>query len=117
MSLTSLLFLSFMGLSGTLFKTTVAQNPVPVDAFLIMDNNGVDWYAEPATYYDYLLLYSDTTDSAVQKVVDVYALDVDKRLFSGKRTVKFYIDDNSFAGYYYKLTLSPGEYRQYFPQD
>ena len=116
MSLTSLLFLSFMGLAGTL-HTTVSQNPVPIDAFLIMDNDGVDWYAEPATYYDYLLLYSDTTDDAVQKVVDVYALDVDKRLFSGKRTVKFYIDDNSFAGYYYKLTLSPGEYRQYFPQD
>ena len=82
--LSSVIFLSFMGLAGTLH--TAAHSPVPVDAFLVMDNDGVDWYAEPSVYYDYLILYSDTTDNAVQKIVDVYALDVNKRLFSGKRT-------------------------------
>lgn len=115
--LTSILFTSLMGVVGGIFATTtISHNPVPVDAFLIQDNSGVDWYAEPAMYYDYLILYSDTTDNAVQKIVDVYALDVDKRLLSGKRSVKFYIDDNSFTGYYYKLTLTAAEFNQYFPE-
>ena len=114
MSLISVLFLSLMGVTGSVFAAALPQNPVPVDAFLIEDNQGVDWYADPCMYYDCLLLFSDTTDDARQKVVDVYGLDVDKKLLSGKRTVKFYIDDNSFSGYFYKLTLSEGEYRHYF---
>jgi len=114
----SILFISLMTGLGSyqLINGPIGStNPVPASAILIEDNDGNDWYAEPSLYYDYLHLYSDTTESAIERIVDVYALDVDKKLLSGKRRVKFFIDDNDFSGHYYIVLLKYEEYAQYFP--
>jgi hypothetical protein len=102
-----LLFISFLLHQG---------NPVPADAGIIVDNNDKFWYVEAAPYYEYLVLYSDTTDNAQVRIVDVYDLDVHCRLLSKKRDISFLIDDKDFKGWVWEFTLQPHEYHTLFPQ-
>lgn len=116
MSTLSILFISLMGVSGVMHAQTVTHNPVPPNAILIEDNFGFEWYAEPGLYYDYMILYSDTTADCTQRVVDLYGLRVKRRMFSGKRDISFYIDDNMFSGYMYKSWIYSHEYHTLFPE-
>lgn len=113
----SFLFILSLGVLGTVQSLHSQEyNPVPPDAGVIYDNYDNMWYAEPGMYYDYLVLYSDTTEDAIQRVVNVYGLHVKRKPFSKKRQIKFYIDDNDFSGYVYEYTIPSFEYHVLFPQ-
>lgn len=105
-----------MNLLTSLILLINTQSPIPKDAGIIVDNNNTFWYVVPAPYYDYLVLYSDTTENAQSKIVDVFDLDVHRRIISGKRDLSFQIDDELFEGYIWEFTLEPHEYHTIFPQ-